>query len=73
MQGWTKVYASQVLIEVKLAEDVLKQNGIESHILQRTDSNFPSIGEAVLYVLDEKAELAQVILGQNDILEQNEF
>lgn len=66
MEGWTRVFSSQDLIEVKLAEDVLKQNGIESHILEKPDSNFPAIGEANLYVLDEKADQAQDVLNAND-------
>jgi len=43
-------------------EDLLKQHGIESHILSKPDSVIPSIGEAELYTLAEKAKEALEVL-----------
>lgn len=61
-EGWVKVFSSLDLIQVKLVEDLLKQHGIESHILSKPDSVIPSIGEAELYTLAEKAEDALEVL-----------
>lgn len=51
-----------------MAEDLLKQNGIESHILAKPDSMIPSVGEAELYTLPEKAEQAVSLLKENGLL-----
>jgi hypothetical protein len=66
-EDWVKVFSSMELIQVKLAEDILKQHGIESHILNPTDSAFPGITFIELYTLPEKAEEAIKILEENDI------
>lgn len=61
-EGWVKVFSSLDLIQVKLVEDLLKQHGIESHILSKPDSAIPSLGEAELYAPAEKAEAAMEVL-----------
>ena len=66
-EGWVMIYSSIDLLDVKLAEDVLKQNGVESHILNKPDSAIPSLGEAELYTLPEKAEQAVKILVEKGI------
>lgn len=66
-EDWIKVFSSNELYQAKIAEDVLKQNGIESHIVSTPDSAIPTLGEAALYTLPEKAELAIQILRENDI------
>jgi hypothetical protein len=65
-EDWVKIYASDQLYQAKLAEDVLKQNGIESHIVNKPDSVLPTIGEAALYTLPEKAEQALKVLQAAD-------
>lgn len=67
-ESWIKIYSSQDLVKVKIAEDVLKQNGIESHILNKPDSMLPMLGEAELYTLPEKAEEAKRVLKEKEIL-----
>jgi hypothetical protein len=68
-EGWMLVFSSPEVLQAKLAEDVLKQNGIESHILSKPDSVIPSIGEAELYTLAERAEEARQVLRDNDLIE----
>lgn len=68
LENWTKVYSSTELLQVKLAEDILKQHEIESHIYHKPDSVIPSLGEAELFVLNENAERALVVLESNDFL-----
>lgn len=67
-EGWIKIYSNSDLMEVKLAEDILKQRGIESHIESKPDSVFPSLGEAELYTLPEKAEAARKVLAEKEFL-----
>lgn len=69
-EGWIKVFASNDLIEAKLAEDVLKQHGIESHILSKPDSVLPPLGQAELFTLPDKAESALMVLRQENILKE---
>ena len=66
-ENWVKIFASKDLLQAKLAEDILKQNGIESHIASKPDSAIPSLGEAELYTLPEKAERAVELLRAADI------
>ena len=66
-ENWVKIFTSDQVYKAKLAEDVLKQNGIESHIVNKPDSVLPSIGEAALYTLPEKAEAALKVLQDADI------
>lgn len=68
-EGWVLIYTTNETFQAKIAEDVLKQNGIESHILSTPDSVIPSLGEAKLYTLPEKAEAARRVLAENDIIE----
>jgi hypothetical protein len=67
-EGWVKVFASLDVLQAKLAEDILKQNGIESHILSKPDSMIPSVGEAELYAPAEKATEAIEVLKKHEIL-----
>ncbi len=66
-ENWVKIYSSTDLMQVKLAEDVLKRNGIVSHILSHPDSAMPMLGEAELYALPENAEKAVAILRESDV------
>lgn len=68
-EGWVKVFSSADLLMAKLAEDVLKQNGIESHIANMPDSVLPFIGSADLYTTAENAESALEILAGLDLPE----
>ena len=71
-QGWVKIYANPELYQVKIVEDILKQNGIESHIIGHQDSAIPSLGEAELYTLPEKAAAAVEVLREQGILNGEE-
>jgi hypothetical protein len=66
-ENWVKIYSSTEFIQVKLAEDILKQHGIESHILTPPDSAFPGMSEIELYTLPEKAEEAVKVLQEHGI------
>ena len=66
-EGWICVFFSVEILEVKIAEDVLKQNGIVSHIVNKPDSAIPSLGEAELYVPPVQAEAAVRILKEKGV------
>ncbi len=67
-EGWVRVFSANELLQAKLAEDVLKQNGIESHIVSKPDSVLPSLGEAELFTQPENVEAALHILKENEFL-----
>ena len=67
-EGWVLIFTSGETYQAKIAEDVLKQNGIESHILTTPDSAIHSLGEAKLYTVSEKAAAARKILAANDLI-----
>ncbi len=64
-ENWVRIYSSSNLMQVKLAEDVLKQKGIVSHIESKPDSALPMLGEAELYTTKENAEEALKVLKEN--------
>lgn len=66
-ENWVKIFSAKEVYQAKIAEDILKQNGIESHIVNKPDSVLPSIGTADLYTVPEKAEAAVAVLKSNDI------
>ncbi|MCP3928297.1 MAG: DUF2007 domain-containing protein [Bacteroidetes bacterium] len=66
-ENWVRIFSSTDLIETKLVEDFLKQNGIESHILNKPDSAIPAIGEAELYTPKDKAAEAIKLLEKADL------
>ena len=66
-ENWVKIYSSTDLMQVKIAEDILKQNSIVSHILNHPDSAMPMLGDAELYTLPENAEKAVAILKENNV------
>lgn len=63
---WIKVFDSHDLFKAKMVEDVLKQHGVESHILDKPGSAFPSIGTAGLYAPHDKAERAKELIANID-------
>ncbi len=65
-EGWVKIFSAIELLEVKLAEDVLKQHNIESHIAQKGDSVFQATAEAALFTLPDNVEAAIKVLKENN-------
>ena len=61
-EDWVKVFESSEILKTKLVEDALKQQGVESHILEKPDSAIPSLGAATLYTPQGKAQKALEII-----------
>lgn len=68
-EDWVKVFESREILKTKLVEDALKQQGIESHILEKTDSAIPSLGAATLYTPQDKAQRALEVIKTLDFSE----
>jgi hypothetical protein len=63
-KGWTNVYISSDEYLISIAKDLLKNNEIESVVINHKDSSYVCWGEAELYVSDEDVEQAKEILAQ---------
>ncbi|GAB5551624.1 MAG: hypothetical protein Sapg2KO_12150 [Saprospiraceae bacterium] len=66
--GWINVYSADLEFKAKLAEDILKQHDIVSHIMMKPNSAIPSIGNASLLVPEAEAEKAIEILKKEKII-----
>jgi hypothetical protein len=64
-EGWVIIFNARDLTQAKLVEDVLKQNGVISHIISSADSAIPSIGSVDVYTLPEHAEKAKAIIKEH--------
>lgn len=59
--NWIKVYSAGQLYQVELVKGNLDQSGVESVILNQSDSEF-LLGEVELYVETENFELANNLI-----------
>ena len=59
--GWVLIFSADQEFKAKIAEDVLKQNNIISHILTTPDSAF-ALGNANLYTPEDQVERAVEVL-----------
>jgi hypothetical protein len=59
--NWLKVYSAGQLYQVELVKGILDQSGIESVILNQSDSEF-LLGEVELYVENENFDLAKNLI-----------
>lgn len=64
-EGWEIIFNARDLTQAKLVEDVLKQNGVVSHIISSSDSVIPSIGSVEVYTHPEHAEKAKKIIKEH--------
>ncbi|MBK7869851.1 MAG: DUF2007 domain-containing protein [Saprospiraceae bacterium] len=71
-EGWVLIFSAPAEYQARIADDILKQNGIESLIVNRPDSMFPTIGEVELYTPAENAERALEVLRANNLLDEEE-
>lgn len=67
-KNWVRIMSDQDRIKVEIAEGVLKQHGIISHVVNNTVSAIPSIGDAELHVHEENVEVAKNVLKDADLI-----
>ena len=63
--GWRCIYTSNWLHQTEIARAILKDNGINSIAIDKRDSNYIMIGDIEVYVKEEDAILAKIILEKN--------
>lgn len=65
--NWVKIYSSSQQHLVEIAKGVLKENGIDSVILNKKDSAYNMWGELELYTSEKDALEAASIIKQHDL------
>ena len=63
-KSWKKVYFSDDQFKVLIAHDILKENGINSVIMNQKDSSYNSFGEVELYIEEQDEHEAMRLLDQ---------
>jgi hypothetical protein len=66
-KGWQRIYFSDKPHLVEIAKTILKDNHIESVIVDKRDSSYISIGELELFVKDDDVILAKLIIEKNNL------
>ena len=66
MDGWIKVYSSDSPLQVEIAKTILLENNIDSIDVSKKDSAY-IFGDIELYVKENNAILANLILTQNNL------
>lgn len=66
-KGWTNIYVSNKMHLVEIVKAVLADNNIHSVVVDKRDSSYISLGDIEVYVSEENAILARVIIEQNQL------
>ncbi|MCB0704748.1 MAG: DUF2007 domain-containing protein [Saprospiraceae bacterium] len=67
-KNWELILSDPDPLKVNLAEGILKQNDIISHVVNHSNSALPSIGEIELYAPKAEAEQAKKILKKAEMI-----
>lgn len=65
--GWINIYSSSLPHLVEMAKEHLRENEIESVVVDKRDSAYITIGELELYVRDRDVMKAKFILEKNPL------
>lgn len=65
--SWVKIYSSSQAHLAEIAKGVLKENGIDSVVLNKKDSAYNMWGEVELYTSEQNAKAAMSIIKQHDL------
>ena len=65
--GWINIYSSSLPHLVEMAKELLRENEIESVVVDKRDSAYITIGELELYVRDRDVMKAKFILEKNPL------
>lgn len=66
-KGWQRIYFSDKPHLIEIAKAVLKDNNIESYVVDKRDSTYITIGELELYVKDSDVTLAEFLVKENEL------
>ena len=64
---WQCVYTSTQLHKIEIVRAVLNDHEIKSVVVDKRDSSYIMVGEIELYVTNEDAILAKIIIEQNEL------
>ena len=67
-KNWVRIMSAHDRIKVEIAEGVLKQHNIVSHVINNTGSAFPGTGDADLHVREEDVEKAKEALKKAELI-----
>ena len=65
--GWKSVYISDKMHLAEIVKAVLGDNQIESVLMDKRDSSYITIGDIEVFVRQEDAVLARLIIEQNKL------
>ena len=65
--GWQSIYVSNKMHLVEIVKAVLADNDIPAVVVDKRDSSYITIGDIELYVSEENAILARVLIEQNNL------
>ncbi|HNQ61837.1 MAG TPA: DUF2007 domain-containing protein [Bacteroidia bacterium] len=66
-KNWESIYLSNKMHLVEIVKAVLADNNIPAVVVDKRDSSYVSIGDIEVYVSEENAILARVIIEQNQL------
>ena len=66
-KGWVNIYSTGQLHLAEMAKELLKENQVESVIVDKRDSLYITIGEVELFVRDLDVMKAKFILEKNPL------
>lgn len=66
-KGWVQVYATGQPHLAEIAKELLKENNIESVLVDKRDSAYITIGEIELFVKDINVMKAKFLLEKNSL------
>ncbi len=65
--NWIKIYTTNKSHEIEFAKSILADENIDAFVIDKKDSSY-IFGDAELYVTEENASKAQLILTENELL-----
>jgi len=61
-KGWVEVYMTMQNYKASIAKELIENEGIKAVVLNKHDSAYPTLGELSIYVAEQDAEKALVLL-----------
>ena len=63
-KDWVKILSSDKIYQIQIAELILKENEIETILINKIDSSYPTFGNVELYVSKENVFKAVQIINK---------
>ncbi len=64
---WQCIYFSNQLHKIEIVRSVLNDHEIKSVVIDKRDSSYIMVGDIEVYVSNEDAILAKIIIEQNEL------